>query len=185
MIEILLQKDLDMVAGVRVSGDPLAYRQGHVLGNRLFTALVAGLFGKCFDDIFTGYRVCSHRFVKSFVPWSSGFEIETELTVHSLQLQMAVAEVKTVYRSRPEGSNSKLSTIRDGLRILKTVLLLLKNERPFYCFLAFSLVLAILALVLAYPLLEVYARTGLVPRFPTAFLCASLMVLAALSFMAE
>ena len=153
-----------------------------MLGNRLFTGLLAGLFGRSFTDIFSGYRIFSRRFAKSFPALSRGFETETEISVHALELVMPVGEVETDYGARPEGSVSKLSTYRDGWRILKTILHLYRIERPVLFYGSFSLFLAALAIVLAVPLVVTYVQTGLVPRFPTAILVTGLMILAFLAF---
>ncbi len=130
MVDLLVAEGLDMVVGTRRHEEKDAYRGGHVLGNKLFTGLLSGLFGRSFSDIFSGYRVFSRRFVKSFPVLSSGFEIETEMSVHALELRMPVGEVETAYAARPEGSESKLSTFGDGWRILKTILTLYRIERP-------------------------------------------------------
>jgi glycosyltransferase involved in cell wall biosynthesis len=184
MIDKLSTQNLDMVIGRRLHEDDAAYRAGHVLGNRMMTRFLGVLFGTRFSDIFSGYRVFSRRFVKSFPALSSGFEIETELAVHALTLQMPTEEVATPYRARPVGSASKLSTYRDGFRILWTMVGLFKNERPMSFFGIWAAVLAVTSLVLAFPVVMEYAATGLVPRFPTAILCASLMILAFLSAVA-
>jgi len=181
LIERLCRDQLDMINAARANANEQAYRLGHRFGNRLFTRLVSALFGKRFDDILSGYRVFSRRFVKSFPALAKGFEIETELTVHALELRMPVAEVMTAYKERPEGSTSKLSTFKDGFRILKTILGLAKEERPLILFSAAAAVLAVTSLVLAFPLLLTYLETGLVPRFPTAVLVCALMILAFLS----
>jgi len=181
MIELLLDGQLDMVNGVRVSTQKEAYRFGHRFGNVMLTQMVAATFGRQFTDMLSGYRVFSRRFVKSFPALAKGFEIETELTVHALELRMKTAEVSAPYKERPEGSVSKLNTLRDGLRILRTIAELIKEERPVWFFGAISLVLALLSLGLALPVLTEYWRTGLVPRFPTAILSASIMLLAFLS----
>jgi hypothetical protein len=181
MIDKLLAEQLDMVVGCRVDSDSQAYRAGHRLGNALFTGSVARLFGKRFTDILSGYRVFSRRFVKSFPALAKGFEIETELSVHALELRMPIGEIDTPYRARPDGSQSKLSTFRDGFRILATILALFKDERPLQCFgLAFAL-LATGSLALAIPIVHTYLETGLVPRFPTAILATGIMLLAFLS----
>jgi glycosyltransferase involved in cell wall biosynthesis len=177
LVEQLLRDGLDMVVGNRVSTEQGAYRPGHRFGNAMLTGFVSFIFGRTFTDILSGYRVFSRRYVKSFAAHSAGFEIETELTVHSLALRMPVAEVSTVYRSRPEGSVSKLNTYRDGLRILGTIFRLFKSERPLAFFSIFATASALLSLALAEPLIETYLHTGLVPRLPTATLCASLMLL--------
>lgn len=184
MVQLLLDDDLDMVVGCRVHTDPQAYRRGHEFGNALLTGFVARLFGKTFTDILSGYRVFSRRFVKSFPALSKGFETETELTVHALALRMAVAEVDTPYGSRPEGSVSKLSTYRDGFRILRLILVLFKHERPFFFFAVVAFLLAITSLVLATPVIIAWLDTGLVPRVPTAILSTGIMILACLSLMA-
>ena len=182
MIRKLLDEQLDMVVGARKSEVDEAYRQGHALGNKLFTGLLASLFGRSFTDIFSGYRVFSRRFAKSFPALSRGFETETEISVHALELAMPVGEVVTNYGARPEGSVSKLSTWRDGWRILKTIIHLYRIERPVLFYGSFSLFLVALAVVLSIPLAITYFQTGLVPRFPTAILATGLMILAFLSF---
>ena len=183
LVRLLAEDRLDMVVGARRSEVEQAYRRGHRLGNRLFTGLLAGLFGRTFSDIFSGYRVFSRRFVKSFPALSRGFETETEISVHALELAMPVAEVVTAYGARPEGSASKLSTWRDGWRIMKTILHLFRIERPVLFYGSLGLFLAVLALVLAVPLAVTYAQTGLVPRLPTAILVTGLMIIASMSFM--
>lgn len=182
LVERLLADQLDMVVGRRVTEIEQAYRPGHRLGNRLLTGVVAKVFGDRFTDILSGYRVFSRRFVKSFPALTKEFEIETELTVHALELDMPIAEVDTPYKDRPVGSASKLRTYRDGVRILTTILVLFKEERPLAFFGLAGLALALLALGLGYPVLTEYLRTGLVPRFPTAILATGLMTLAFLSF---
>ncbi len=182
LVRRLIEERLDMVVGARKSEVEEAYRRGHRLGNRLFTAILAGLFGRSFTDIFSGYRVFSRRFVKSFPALSRGFETETEISVHALELAMPVAEVVTAYGARPEGSVSKLSTYRDGWRIMRTILHLFRIERPVLFYGGFAAFLAGIATVLAIPLIITYAQTGLVPRFPTAILVTGMMVVAFLSF---
>ncbi len=182
LVRRLVEERLDMVVGARKSEVEEAYRRGHRLGNRLFTAILAGLFGRSFTDIFSGYRVFSRRFVKSFPALSRGFETETEISVHALELAMPVAEVVTAYGARPEGSHSKLSTYRDGWRIMRTILHLFRIERPILFYGGFAAFLAGLGLVLALPLVVTYAQTGLVPRFPTAILVTGMMIVAFLSF---
>lgn len=183
LVAKLLDEQLDMVVGARKSEVEDAYRRGHRLGNRLFTGILASLFGRTFTDIFSGYRVFSRRFVKSFPALSRGFETETEISVHALELAMPVGEVVTAYGARPEGSASKLSTWRDGWRIMKTILHLFRIERPVFFYGGVALFLAALAVVLAVPLAITYVETGLVPRIPTAILVTGLMILAAMSFM--
>jgi len=181
LVRALLDKQLDMVNGARVTSIKEAYRFGHRLGNRLLTGLVQWIFGKQFNDMLSGYRVFSRRFVKSFPAISSGFEIETELTVHALELRMKTIEVPIRYKDRPEGSASKLNTIRDGLRILKMIGVLVKEERPLMFFSCSFIVLALLSLGLVTPVVLEFLETGLVRRFPTAILSAAIMLLAFLS----
>jgi hypothetical protein len=181
MIAKMLGEGLDMVVGTRIHEAADAYRRGHVLGNRAMTGLLAQLFGRSFTDIFSGYRVFSRRFVKSFPVLSAGFEIETEISVHALELKMPVGEMETRYLARPEGSASKLSTYRDGARIARTIVTLYRIEKPILFFGMIALALSALALVLAVPLVMTYLHTGLVPRFPTAILVTGLVILAALS----
>ncbi|MBV7538310.1 glycosyltransferase [Duganella sp. sic0402] len=176
LVERMLDEGLDMVVGNRVSTEQAAYRPGHRFGNAMLTGCVSFIFGRTFTDILSGYRVFSRRYVKSFAAHSAGFEIETELTVHSLALRMPVAEVATVYKSRPEGSVSKLNTYRDGFRILGTIFRLFKSERPLAFFTIFAALSAMLSVILAEPVVATYLQTGLVPRLPTAVLCASLML---------
>jgi glycosyltransferase involved in cell wall biosynthesis len=182
LVAKLVDEQLDMVVGARKSEVEEAYRRGHVLGNKVFTGLLSSLFGRSFSDIFSGYRIFSRRFAKSFPALSRGFETETEISVHALELAMPVGEVVTAYGARPEGSQSKLSTYRDGWRILKTILHLYRIERPVLFYGSFALLLGLLALILAVPLAITYFRTGLVPRLPTAILVTGLMILAFLSF---
>jgi len=182
LVAKLIDEQLDMVVGARKSEVGEAYRRGHALGNRLFTGLLASLFGRSFSDIFSGYRVFSRRFAKSFPALSRGFETETEISVHALELAMPVGEVVTAYGARMEGSESKLSTWGDGWRILRTIVHLYRIERPVLFYGSFSLFLATLAVVLAAPLAITYFQTGLVPRFPTAILVTGLMILAFVSF---
>lgn len=183
MIADMLAEDLDMVVGARRSEVEAAYRPGHVLGNRMLTGLLRRLFGRSFTDILSGYRVFSRRFVKSFPVLSAGFEIETEISVHALELRMPVGERMTAYAARPEGSESKLSTYRDGWRILRMMVQLYRTERPLWFFGAISALLAIVAVLLSAPLAITYVETGLVPRFPTAILSVGLVILSALCLM--
>jgi glycosyltransferase involved in cell wall biosynthesis len=184
MVAMLLDEQLDMVVGTRKHEQKDAYRGGHVLGNRVFTGIMSKLFGNSFTDIFSGYRVFSRRFVKSFPVLSAGFEIETEMSVHALELRMPVGEVETVYAARPEGSQSKLSTYRDGWRILKTITSLYRTERPVLFFGTIGMWLFVLALLLSVPLVVTYLHTGLVPRFPTAILITGLVIIAVLCLFA-
>jgi len=184
MVEMLLQEQLDMVVGTRRHEDKDAYRGGHVVGNKVFTGLLSGLFGRSFSDIFSGYRVFSRRFVKSFPVLSAGFEIETEMSVHALELRMPVGEVETTYAARPEGSHSKLSTYGDGWKILRTIATLYRVERPVLFYGSIGAVLVIAAILLAIPLVRTYLQTGLVPRFPTAILVTGMVIVAVLCFFA-
>jgi len=179
----LVDEQLDMVVGARKSELEEAYRRGHRFGNAMLTGILAWIFGRTFSDILSGYRVFSRRFVKSFPVLSAGFEIETEISVHALELRMPVAEVVTAYGARPEGSVSKLSTYRDGWRILNTIVTLFRIERPILFFGLIGAVVALLALILAVPLGITYIQTGLVPRLPTAILCMGLVTLASLNVM--
>jgi glycosyltransferase involved in cell wall biosynthesis len=183
LVQLLIDDKLDMVVGARKSEVEAAYRRGHVLGNRLLTGMLARLFGRSFSDILSGYRIFSRRFVKSFPVLSSGFEIETEISVHALELRMPVAERITAYAARPDGSESKLSTYSDGWRILNTIIKLFRIERPLMFFGVIAAVLALVSVILAVPLFLTYLETGLVPRLPTAILVTGLMILAALSVM--
>ena len=184
LVQKLIDEQLDMVVGARRTEVDAAYRSGHKLGNKVLTGILAKLFGRSFNDILSGYRVFSRRFVKSFPVLSQGFEIETEISVHALELKMPVAEVVTDYGARPEGSTSKLSTYRDGWRILNTMMTLFRMERPVLFFGAIAGLLTLTAVILAVPLAITYAETGLVPRMPTAILCTGLVILATLSFFA-
>jgi len=182
LVRCLIEEQLDMVVGARKSEVEQAYRRGHRFGNRLLTGMLARIFGRTFTDILSGYRVFSRRFVKSFPALARGFETETEISVHALELVVPVAEIVTAYAARPEGSESKLSTWRDGWRILSTILHLFRIERPVLFYGGIAMALAGLAFVLAIPLAITFAQTGLVPRFPTAILVTGLMILASMSF---
>jgi glycosyltransferase involved in cell wall biosynthesis len=183
LVERLQQEQLDMLVGCRMDDgvNRENYRPGHRWGNRLLTNFVGALFDSRFSDMLSGYRIFSRRFVKSFPARSWGFEIETELTIHALELRMPVAEHPVTYRSRLEGSTSKLSTYRDGWRILKTILKLFINERPLQFFSAVGILFALVSLALVAPLLVTYLQTGLVPRLPTAVLSTGMMISAMLS----
>jgi glycosyltransferase involved in cell wall biosynthesis len=180
MIERLLAEHLDMVVGLRVDQEQAAYRRGHRTGNWMLTSFLSSVFGQAFKDILSGYRVFSRRFVKSFPVLSDGFEIETELTVHALELAMPVAEVETPYYARPEGSFSKLNTWGDGFRILRTILKLYRSEKPLRFFSGIGAFLALVSIGLAIPVVVNYLETGLVPRLPTAVLSTGLMIVAVL-----
>jgi hypothetical protein len=178
---MLVNDRLDMVVGLRVDQVRSAYRPGHRAGNWMLTNFLSAVFGQAFKDILSGYRVFSRRFVKSFPVLSDGFEIETELTVHALELALPVAEVETPYYARPEGSFSKLNTWRDGFRILGTILKLYRSEKPLRFFSAIGVFLALVSIGLAIPVLITYLEQGIVPRLPTAVLSMGLMIVAMLS----
>ena len=182
LIRMMIDERLDMVVGARKSEVEEAYRRGHRLGNKMLTGILARLFGRTFSDILSGYRVFSRRFVKSFPVLSAGFEIETEISIHALELQMPVGEVVTQYGARPEGSVSKLSTYRDGWRILWTIATLFRIEKPVLFFGAIGGLLGLLAIILTIPLGITYLDTGLVPRLPTALLATGLVILAFLNW---
>ncbi|NBC40771.1 glycosyltransferase [Corallococcus exiguus] len=181
MARLLQDECLDMVVGTRVHTENEAYRAGHVAGNWLFNQVVASLFDKGLSDIFSGYRVLSRRFIKSFPCASEGFEIEAEMSIHALQLRMPVREVPTRYAKRMEGSHSKLNTWRDGLRILRHILRLQRLLRPRQFFGTIGAVLVVTALLLSIPVFLQFFETGQVLRFPTAILCTGLVLLGALS----
>src|SRR5882762_6197473 len=181
MIDALLSDHLDMVVGFRVDQAAAAYRPGHRTGNWMLTSFLSSVFGQAFKDILSCYRVFSRRFVKSFPVLSDGFEIETELSVHALELALPVAEIETPYYARPEGSFSKLNTWRDGFRILNTILKLYRSEKPLRFFTAIGFFLTLISIGLAIPVIVTYLEEGLVPRLPTAVLSMGLMILAVLS----
>jgi glycosyltransferase involved in cell wall biosynthesis len=187
MVNLLLDEQLDMVNGKRTENgandeDPLlVYRRGHRLGNRLLSDFVRAIFGDRIRDMLSGYRVFSRRFVKSFPALVSGFETETELTIHALNLMMPIAEFPVGYRQRPAGSESKLRTYSDGLRILKTIIVLIKEERPLQFFTAASVTLFVIGIALGTPVVTTYLKTGLVPRLPTAVLAVGIVLLSFVS----
>ena len=179
MVEYLIENKLDMVVANRKTNNSEGeYRWGHVFGNKMLTRSVSFVFGRGFTDMLSGYRIMSRRFVKSFPAMSQGFEIETEITVHALQVGASYKEIETTYNSRAEGSESKLSTFKDGFRILKMILLLFKEGRPFQFFVLFFLLFFVVSIVLAVPVFFTYIETGMVPRLPTAVLSTGLMILA-------
>ena len=182
MVRRLIDEGLDMVSAARVSTEAEAFRAGHRFGNRALSGAVQMVFGRQFNDMLSGYRAFSRRFVKSFPAHSRGFEIETELTVHTLQMRLPAAEVEAAYGARPEGSQSKLSTFRDGWRILRMISLMVREERPMQFFGISALVALLLAALLAAPVLAGYFQTGLVPRLPTLVVATGLAVVALLSF---
>lgn len=184
LVDVLNQERADMVVGARIGATEKHERAGHAFGNRMFNVVYNKLFGREFSDIFSGYRAFSRRFVKSFPAVSAGFEIETELAVHASQLRLPVAEIGFPYKDRPEGSESKLSTIKDGSRILKTIIVLLKEYKPIYFFGTIGLLGILLAFILATPIFIEYGKTGLVPRMPTALLCMGIIIISFLTITA-
>jgi len=183
LIEPILYNQVDVVNAIRKATVRDAFRPGHSFGNTLLTTIVARTFGSRFTDMLSGYRAMSRRFVKSFPAMSQRFEIETEIAVHALELGLRIVEVAAPYKQRPEGSVSKLNTLRDGIRILLAILQLLKAERPFQFFVCVSAVAFVLTAVLSPPLLVTYLETGLVPRLPTAILVTGLSILGLLTLM--
>jgi glycosyltransferase involved in cell wall biosynthesis len=181
LIDRLLGEGLDMVVGSRRDSETAAYRRGHRIGNQVLTGFVSHVFGRAFTDILSGYRVFSRRFAKSFPAIATGFEIETELTIHALELRMPIAEIETPYYARLDGSESKLHTYRDGWRILRTIIRLYQLQRPLTFFSTLAAMLAAASVVLALPLIATYMQTGLVPRLPTAVLSTGMMMLASLA----
>lgn len=184
LVDTLIADKADMVVGARIGADSDHQRAGHAFGNKMFNVLYTRLFGREFTDIFSGYRAFTRRFVKSFPAVSAGFEIETELSVHASQLRLPVAEVAFPYADRPEGSESKLSTFRDGARILKTIIVLLKEYKPFWFFGAIGLFGILFAFALATPVFFDYMRTGTVERFPTAVLATGIVIVSMLTITA-
>ena len=180
LVDMLARMRLDMVVGARRKIDPGAYREGHEFGNRLFNRVLRAFFGSAFEDVFSGYRVLSRRFVNSFPALSDGFEIETEMAVHALMLRMPVTEIFCDYRSRVQGSQSKLKTYRDGLKIAWSILQLLRQHRPLLFFSVISGALIGFSAALFYPILMTYLDTGLVPRFPTLLVSLSFAIVASL-----
>jgi hypothetical protein len=180
LIDALVKNRLDMVVGSRLSDEETAYRLGHRFGNILLTQCAATIFGRTFKDMLSGYRVFSRRYAKTFPAHSAGFEIETELAVHALSMRMPVVEIETDYKARPEGSESKLNTYRDGFRILLTILKLFKAEKPLAFFSVGFTVCVLLSVLFAIPVFETYVETGLVPRIPTVILSSGLMLTGAI-----
>jgi len=183
MLAMAMDEHLDLVNCIRVETGDSAYRTGHRFGNRMLTGAVRFVFGDRVQDMLSGYKLFSHRYVKSFPASSIGFGIETELTVHALELQMPIGHVKGAYDGRPEGSASKLNTYRDGIRILFLIFQLFKYEKPMAFFGIIAIILIFLSLFLGTPVVEHYLQTGLVPRLPTAILATGIMLLATMSFM--
>ncbi|WP_250492653.1 glycosyltransferase family 2 protein [Caballeronia sp. GAWG1-1] len=180
LIDTLIRNKLDMVVGSRLSDEQTAYRLGHRFGNVMLTQCAATIFGKTFKDMLSGYRVFSRRYAKTFPAHSKGFEIETELAVYALSMRMPVAEIVTDYKSRPEGSESKLNTYRDGFRILMTIMRLFKSEKPFAFFTTGFAICSLLSIAFAIPVFETFIETGLVPRIPTVILSSVLAMIGAI-----
>ena len=177
MIEVLVDGRLDMVSGARNPEQEAAYRPGHQFGNVFITRLVGLVFGQRYVDILSGYRILSRRFVKSFPAHSRGFEIETEIAVHAREMRLPCTELEVPYFGRPEGSSSKLKTVRDGAAIVRTIFALIREERPLEFFSVVFVLFELAAIILAWPLFAEYLDTGLVPRLPTAVLCTGLTLL--------
>jgi len=181
MLKLLLERQLDMVSAARQDTERRAWRFGHRLGNQILTGIVAWVFGQGISDMLSGYRVFSRRFVKSFPALSSGFETETEFTVHALALHLPMQEIRAPYRGRGAGSHSKLNTFADGVRIVRAIVTLIQHERPLWLFSASAMVLLALGIGLGLPVVTQFLNTGLVPRLPTALLATGLVLLAFLS----
>ncbi len=181
MINLLVEGTLDMVTGTRITAIQAAYRPGHRFGNHMLTGIVAGIFGNRITDMLSGFRVFSRRFVKSFPALSSGFETETELTIHALELKMPLGELDTPYKDRMAGSASKLNTYKDGARILATIVQLVKEEKPLQFFTVAATILFLVGVGISIPIFVEFHRTHLVPRFPTAILATGIVTLSFLS----
>ncbi|MBX3487233.1 MAG: glycosyltransferase [Candidatus Paracaedibacteraceae bacterium] len=180
MINLLKENNLDMVVGTRDDSKGV-HRAGHAFGNKIFNLILKLCFGGKFSDIFSGYRVFSKRFVKSFPALTRGFDIESEISIHSLELNLPCAEIPTPFHERFEGTHSKLSTVKDGFKILWRILSLLKEVRPFYLFGMISLFFAIVGTGLFIPILSQYLESGLVPKMPTLIVVTGIFVIAALN----
>ena len=186
MVDLVLNHNSDMVVGDRLSSTYYQEnkRPFHNFGNNLVRGSINRLFGCNIRDIMTGFRAFSYEFVKTFPVLSKGFEIETEMTIHAVYNNMQIDNVVIEYRDRPEGSESKLNTYADGMKVLKTIAKLYRNYKPFGFFLIFSLVLALISIFFLVPIVTEYWRTGLVPRFPTLIVCCFIMLSAVQSFFA-
>jgi glycosyltransferase involved in cell wall biosynthesis len=182
MVRQLMENRLDMVTAVRLPAGQDAYRPGHRIGNRVLSFLVCRVFGNRISDVLSGYRVFSRRFVKSFPALATGFETETEFTIHALELRMPIGELITQYRGRVAGSRSKLHTVSDGIRILRTIMKLVKQERPFQSFGLTGAALLTVGLALGLPVVLQFLHSGMVPRLPTALLATGLVLASSLSF---
>ncbi|MDQ1204238.1 glycosyltransferase [Microbacterium sp. SORGH_AS_0862] len=182
MIDALRSGPFDHVLGVRRQETAGAYRPGHELGNKGFNWFVSRVFKSRVEDMLSGYRVFSRRFVKSFPALSREFEIETELTVHAMSLRVPQVEVPVGFKDRPAGSESKLRTYHDGFRILSLIIGLIRHERPFLFYGIVGVLLALVALLIGAPVVAEYFQTGLVPRLPSALLSVGIAILAFLSW---
>ena len=182
MLELMEKFNYDMVVGKRVHKDSQAYRKGHIIGNKFFSNFVTLFFGQDITDIFSGFRIFSKRFVKTFPVYSDEFEIEAELTIHALEQKLAVYEYECNYSARIEGSFSKLNTIKDGIKILKLILILIKDEKPLLFFSIFSLIFLSLSLFVGVPVVTEFYYSGIVDKIPSAILAGFLMILCFLSF---
>jgi len=181
LVSRLIETQADMVVGARITEEKAAYRAGHRLGNRILTRLVAWIFGDRFTDMLSGYRAFSRRFVKSFPALASDFETEAQLTIHALELDMITTEVQTPYGARPEGSDTRRSTLNDGFRILRTIGRLMRDERPLLFFGALAGAIMLTSLILGAPIMFDFMSTGLASGLPTAFLCGTLVVISCIS----
>lgn len=181
MVEIIENDSVDMVVAARKERSENAYREGHKFGNSLFNFILKILFHSTFSDIFSGYRAFSKRFVKTFPVMTNGFDIEAELSIHALTLSIPFAEIKSEYSERPANSHSKLSTFKDGAKILLSIISLLKETRPLFFFGMISLLMCLLSIGIAYPIIGTFIETGLVPRLPTAVLSMGIMLISFLS----
>lgn len=181
IVDELISTGSDMVVGAREGALQKHQRAGHATGNKIFNIIYTTLFGREFTDIFSGYRAFTKRFVKSFPALSAGFEIETELSVHASQLRLPVSEISFPYSDRPEGSESKLSTFRDGIKIMKTIIVLLKEYKPLYFFGVIGLLGAILSMLMAIPIFVEFTKTGTVTAVPTAMLVTGIMIVSMLT----
>lgn len=182
MLNEMTKYNLDMIVGKRVHSDDLAYRKGHVLGNRFFSNFVNVFFGNDITDIFSGFRIFTKRFVKTFPLHSQEFEIEAELTIHALEQRLTVSEYNCKYSARNIGSSSKLNTYKDGIKIFKLILILIKDEKPLFFFSIFSFIFLIFSLFIGVPVIKAFYLTGLVEKMPSAILAGCLMILSFLSF---
>ena len=181
-LNIMKNENFDMMVAKRIHSDSSAYRKGHVIGNYFFSKFVNIIFGNDVTDIFSGFRIFSKRFIKTFPQTSSEFEIEAELTIHALEQKNRIGEFECKYKSRPSGSLSKLNTYKDGLKILKLILILVKDEKPLLFFSIFSFLFFFLSLYIGIPIIHEFYLTGLVNKLPSAVLSGLLMVISFLFF---